>query len=139
MGPETIIGQLRQDYTKAEIENKMAKGATFAAAWEGKFGSNEYEFVMSQDRTHDIIIDWENGNTDVMSGAQIYELMFESDRPWMISANGTIFTHEHEGIIPGLLKRWYAERKSLQAELKACIDLDTGIAIDKEFEEGLIK
>ena len=61
MGPETIIGQLRQDYTKAEVEAKMAKGNSFAAAWEGKFGTNEYEFVVNQDRANDIIVDWENG------------------------------------------------------------------------------
>ena len=71
MGPETIIGQLRQDYTKEEIATKMAKnGGKFALAWEGKFGSNEYEFVMAKDISHDIIIDWENGTTDILSGAQ---------------------------------------------------------------------
>jgi DNA polymerase elongation subunit (family B) len=118
MGPETIIGQLRQDYTKTEIEEKMSKGASFAAAWEGKFGSNEYEFVVSKDRSHDIHVDWENGETDIMSGAQIYEAIYESGKPWILSANGTIFTYEHEGIIPGLLKRWYAERKEMQAKLK---------------------
>jgi DNA polymerase elongation subunit (family B) len=131
MGPETIVGQLRQDYTKAEIETKIAKGNSFAAAWEGKFGANEYEFVMSQDKTHDIIIDWENGETDVMSGAQIFELIFNSGKPWMLSANGTIFTHEHEGVIPGLLKRWYAERKEMQAKLKAAIT--AGNKIEEEY------
>jgi DNA polymerase elongation subunit (family B) len=130
MGPETIIGQLRQEYTKSEIEGKMSKGNSFAAAWEGKFGTNEYEFVMSKDRTHDIIVDWENGETDIMSGAQIYELIFESNRPWMLSANGTIFTHEYEGIIPGLLKRWYSERKELQAKAKKFIDLSSGIPLN---------
>jgi DNA polymerase elongation subunit (family B) len=34
MGPETIVGQLRQDHTKEEIEAKIAKGNSFAAAWE---------------------------------------------------------------------------------------------------------
>ena len=127
MGPETIIGQLRPDYTKTEIESKVAKGASFAAAWEGKFGSNEYEFVMDKDKTHDIIVDWENGSTDVLSGAQIYELIFESHQPWMISANGTIFTTEKEGIIPGLLKRWYAERKEMQAKMRDAIKAENPI------------
>ena len=131
MGPETIVGQLRPEYTKAEIEAKMAKGSSSAGAWEGKFGSNEYEFVMAKDRTHDIIIDWENGQTDVMSGAQIYEMLFESNQPWTISANGTIFTYEKEGIIPGLLKRWYSERKEMQAKLKAAIE--AGNAIEEEY------
>jgi DNA polymerase elongation subunit (family B) len=35
----------------------------------------------------------------------------------MLSANGTVFTYETEAVIPGLLKRWYAERKEMQAKL----------------------
>ena len=131
MGPETIVGQLRQDYTKEEISNKIAKGNSFAAAWEGKFGSNEYEFVMAKDIAHDIIVDWEDGHSDVLSGAQIFELIFESNQPWMLSANGTIFTYEKEGIIPGLLKRWYAERKDMQKKLKEAID--AGNKIEEEY------
>jgi len=139
MGPETIIGQLRQDGTKAFIEGEMARGRSFAASWEGKFGSDEYESVMAREVGRELTIDWENGGSDTLSGAQVYDLIFESNQPWMISANGTIFTYEIEGIIPGLLKRWYAERRSLQAELTACMNLDTGITIDAEFAEGLTK
>jgi DNA polymerase elongation subunit (family B) len=139
MGPETIIGQLRQDYTKAEIDAKIAKGSSFAAAWEGKFGSNEYEFVMSKDRANDIIVDWENGSTDVMSGAQIYEVIFESQKPWMLSANGTIFTYETEGIIPGLLKRWYSERKEMQAKLRDAIKAENKIEEEYWDKRQLVK
>jgi len=139
MGPETIVGQLRQDYTREEIESKIAKGSSFAAAWEGKFGSNEYEFVMNQDRANDIIIDWENGDTDVMSGAQIYELIFDSSNPWMLSANGTIFTYEREGIIPGLLKRWYSERKEMQAKLKDAIKAENKIEEEYWDKRQLVK
>jgi DNA polymerase elongation subunit (family B) len=49
----------------------------------------------------------------------------------MLSANGTIFTHEFEGIIPGLLKRWYAERKEMQAKLKVAIN--AGNKIEEEY------
>jgi hypothetical protein len=52
----------------------------------------------------EITIDWEDGGHNTLSAAQIYDLIFESNQPWMISANGTIFTYEKEGIIPGLLK-----------------------------------
>ena len=132
MGPETIIGQLRQDYTNAEIESKMAKnGGKFALAWEGKFGSNEYEFVMSKDKSHEITVDWEDGKSDILSGAQIYDLIYESKQPWALSANGTIFTYEKEGIIPGLLARWYKERKELQAKLKDAID--AGNKVEEEY------
>ena len=139
MGPETIVGQLRQDYTKEEIEAKIAKGTSFASSWEGKFGSNEYEFVMSKDKSHDIIVDWEDGSTDVLSGAQIYDMIYESNQPWMLSANGTIFTNEKEGIIPGLLKRWYAERKEMQAKLKECIKAENKIEEEYWDKRQLVK
>ena len=132
MGPETIIGQLRQEYTKEEIEAKMAKnGNKFALAWENKFGSNEFELVMSRDRAKEITIDWEDGRSDTLSGAEIYELIYENNNPWILSANGTIFTYEREGIIPGLLARWYKERKELQKKLKDAID--AGNKIEEEY------
>jgi DNA polymerase elongation subunit (family B) len=49
-------------------------------------------------------------------------MIFDSNQPWMLTANGTIFTYESEAIIPGLLKRWYAERKEMQAKLKTCTE-----------------
>ena len=131
MGPETIVGQLRQDGTKAFIESQIAKGKSFAAAWEGKFGSDEYESIMAREVGREITIDWENGGSDTLSAAQAYDLIFDSNQPWMISANGTIFTYEFEGVIPGLLKRWYAERKEMQAKLKDAIK--AGNKIEEEY------
>ena len=131
MGPETIIGQLRQTKTQEYIDNQTAKGKSFAAAWEGMFGSVEYTAVMAQEIGTDITIDWENGDSDVLSAAEVYRLIFESNQPWMLSANGTIFTYENEGIIPGLLKRWYSERKEMQAKLKEAIN--AGNKIEEEY------
>jgi len=139
MGPETIVGQLRQDYTQAYIEGEMAKGKSFAAAWEGRFAAIEYDFVMNQDRANDITIEWENDETSIMSGAEIYELIFNSNKPWMLSANGTIFTYETEGVIPGLLKRWYAERKELQAKLKDAIKAENKIEEEYWDKRQLVK
>ena len=36
----------------------------------------------------------------------------------MITANATIFRYDKQGIVPGLLERWYAERKELQAKAR---------------------
>jgi DNA polymerase elongation subunit (family B) len=52
-----------------------------------------------------------------MSAAEFWSIIFNSNKPWIMSANGTIFTYDKEGIIPGLLARWYAERKEMQATL----------------------
>jgi DNA polymerase elongation subunit (family B) len=131
MGPETIVGQLRQTMTDEYIQGQIAKGKSFAAAWEGMFGSVEFTAVMEQQIGTDITIDWENGDNDVLSAAEVYRLIYESNQPWMLSANGTIFTYEKEGIIPGLLKRWYAERKEMQAKLKECIA--AGNKVEEEY------
>jgi DNA polymerase elongation subunit (family B) len=72
----------------------------------------------------EITIDWEaDGSSDVLSASDVWHLIFNSGRPWVLSANGTIFNAEHKGIIPGLLERWYAERKELQAREKESVVL----------------
>jgi DNA polymerase elongation subunit (family B) len=132
MAPETIVGQLRQTRTQEFIETQMIlHKKSFAGSWEDKFGSLEYEAVMNRDRAEEITIDWENGDVTVHSAAEVYELIFNSHKPWILSANGTIFTYEKEGIIPGLLKRWYAERKEMQKKSK---DAETsGNKIEEEY------
>ena len=132
MGPETIVGQLRQTDTEAYIHEQMTlKKKSFAAAWEGKFGTLEYEYVMEQRKDKVVHIDWEDGNSTEHSAAEVYKLIFDSHMPWTVSANGTIFTYENDGIIPGLLKRWYAERKDMQKKLKEAIN--AGNKIEEEY------
>ena len=120
MGPETIIGQLRPVMTDRYIADKIAGGNSFAASWEGLFGSLEYTAVMEQQRGTEITIDWKDDSETVHSAPEIWRMIFDSNQPWILSANGTIFTYETEAVIPGLLKRWYAERKEMQAKLKEC-------------------
>ena len=114
MSTETIIGQVRHTYTKDMIQ----KARTVAEAWEGKFACQEYELVMDKNIDELLHLDFEDGTSFEATGAEIYEIVFNSGQPWIISANGTIFTYEKKGIIPGLLERWYAERKELQAKAR---------------------
>jgi len=119
MDPATVVGQLRPTYTQEHIDNEMTlRKKSFAAAWEGRFGSLEYDAVMDQRKDLAITIDWENGEEDTMSAAEVYRLIFESNQPWVLTANGTILTTEYDGVIPGLLERWYEERKEMQAKKK---------------------
>ena len=118
MGPETIVGQLRPVATDALIAERMAKnGGKFAQAWEGLFATLEYTAVMEQNRGFELTVDWQDGTSTTMSAAEFWPIIFNSNKPWIMSANGTIFTYDKEGIIPGLLARWYAERKEMQATL----------------------
>jgi DNA polymerase elongation subunit (family B) len=118
MGPETIVGQLRPTATDALIAERMARnGGKFAQAWEGLFATLEYTAVMEQNRGFELTVDWQDGTSTTMSAAEFWPIIFNSNKPWIMSANGTIFTYDKEGIIPGLLARWYAERKEMQATL----------------------
>jgi DNA polymerase elongation subunit (family B) len=140
MDPATVVGQLRPDVSDARVKEDMGlKKKSFAGSWEGRFATEEYEAVMEQKRDTALTVDWENGQSDVLSGAEIYKLVFDSNQPWMLSANGTIFTTEHEGVIPGLLKRWYSERKELQAMLKKAKDAGNATEIEYWDKRQLVK
>ena len=123
MGPETIVGQLRPIMTDHYIKEKMDAGSSFADAWENMFGTLEYTAVMESKAGVEITIDWEGdaGSTQ-HSAEEVWTMIFNSNQPWILSANGTIFSFEKEAIVPSLLKRWYAERKELQAKKKQATD-----------------
>ena len=123
MGPETIVGQLRQTQTNQYIREQMAQnGGKFAEAWEGLFAALEYTSVMNNEIGTEITIDWESGEETTHSAAEVWSLIFDSNQPWILTANGTILSYEKKGIIPGLLERWYAERKEMQAKKKTATD-----------------
>ena len=140
MAPETVVGQIRPDISEARVHEDMTlKKKSFAGSWEGRFSTEEYEAVMEQKRDIALTIDWESGGSDVLSGAEIYKAVFDSQQPWMLSSNGTIFTTQFEGVIPGILKRWYAERKDMQKMLKKAKDAGNAAEIEYWDKRQLVK
>jgi len=170
MAPETIMGQLRPIMTDEHIASQMAdqvnpktrktkKGKTFAASWEGMFGSLEYTAVMDKDPDVTVTIDWDRNASEKltelgfgsyvtygaiadgmrMQADDVHKMIFDSGLPWVITANGTIFTLEREGIIPGLLKHWYAERKVMQAKLKEAYKAGNKVEIEYWDKRQLVK
>ena len=140
MAPETVVGQIRPEISDDRVHTDMnLKKKTFAGSWEGRFATEEYDAVMEQRKDVVLTIDFENGQTEVMSGAEIFKLIFDSNNPWMLSSNGTIFTTEFEGVIPGILKRWYSERKDLQKMLKKAKDAGNKAEIEYWDKRQLVK
>ena len=144
MAPETIVAQVRQTITDQYMKDKGMKLArekkyyrdgdddvTGAILWEGLFGALEYTAIMNQERGTILTVDYEDGRSVEMSAAEVWKLVFDSHKPWMLSANGTIFTYEKEGVIPGLLTRWYTERKSIQKLAKEAYGTDKFEYYDK--------
>ena len=105
--------------TEHYLSEKMkTNGGNLTDAWEGLFGSLEYTSVMNGEAGTEITIDWEDGRESVHSAKQVWDMIFNGNKPWILSANGTIFKYDSKGIIPALLERWYSERKQMQAKLK---------------------
>ena len=132
MAPESIVGQIRQTLTDQYMLEKGMRLArekarhkdgdddvTGSVLWEGLFGSLEYTAVMNQERGTILTIDYEDGREVAMSAAEIWKMIFDSNNALMLSANGTIFTYATQGVIPGLLTRWYSDRQIMQAKKKA--------------------
>ena len=144
MAGETIIGQVRQTLTDkymddkgkqlASLKKRFKEGdddVTGAILWENLFSVLEYTAIMNQERGTILTLDYEDGRSVEMSAAEIWKMVFDSNRPWMLSANATIFTYEKEGVVPGLLTRWYSERKEMQAKAKAAYGTDQYEYYDK--------
>jgi DNA polymerase elongation subunit (family B) len=144
MGGETIVAQVRQTLTdkymndkghRLASEKKRAKdgddAVTGSILWENLFGALEYTAIMNQERGTILTVDYEDGRTEEMSAAEVWKMVFDSHKPWMLSANGTIFTYEKEGVVPGLLSRWYSERKETQKLAKEAYGTDKFEYYDK--------
>jgi DNA polymerase elongation subunit (family B) len=119
MSPETIVGQVDLSGTNNTIVKfeKAASPNTFAGWWNDRFFPLEMDNFIANDNANKIQLKFENGDNYEVTGAELREIIFEGGQPWCISANGTIFRTDIEGVIPGLLTRWYSERKQLQAAL----------------------
>lgn len=132
MSPETIVGQIRLDRTNYAIEEYMLKGGkhTFAQWWNDRFNVLEMEDFYNEDIANKLILDMEDGSSFEVTGKELYDLIFSGQQPWCISANGTIFRTDKEGIIPMLLSRWYSERKTLQGIMTNYTDIEDNAKIE---------
>lgn len=123
MSTETIVGHIRPESTEKLIFKRVhVEKKKYAEAWNNMFSTLEYEQVMNKEVTP-ITIDFEDGSTSVVSAGELYDLVFNTDKKLILTANGTIFTYAKPGIIPSLLTRWFTERKQLQAEQKKYANL----------------
>ncbi len=117
MSPETLVGHIRPTATDAMLAERVARKVPKAELWEGVFCTNEYEQV--RDRTKDAVeIDFEDGTSVRMRADELNNYVFHEGRALSITANGTVFRTDIEGIIPGLLAEWYAQRKEMQGKEK---------------------
>lgn len=124
MSPETLFGQVRPDETMALIQERMAKltADKRAEAWEGIFEILEVTHMHKKDDAV-LTIDFFDSLTDEthmlqMTGRELHAYVFDPANHVCITANGTLFRTDIEGMIPALLAKWYADRKVQQKLVK---------------------
>lgn len=136
MSPETILGQVRQTYTDAFIQDRINKQTekepNYAEAWHPLFGSIEYQYIFDKDSEHELIIDLEDGTTLTGTGIEFYNMIFGPESNIVISANGTLFDRSTQGIIPKVLTKWYSERKLFKRASGDCKQLSGTAALENE-------
>jgi DNA polymerase elongation subunit (family B) len=132
MSPETIVGQIRLDRTDTEIRAFTASSTKHSVTewWNDRFHTLEMDYFLESDNSERLILDDEQGNSSETTGAALRQLVFGNGSNLCISANGTIFRTDIEGVIPGLLGRWYSERKKLQGVMRDYEALGDGIILD---------
>lgn len=117
MSPETLVGHIRPLATEAMIAQRIANKVPKQELWEGVFCTVEYEQV--RDRTKDAItIDFQDGTELTLRADELNDYIYHQGRGLVITANGTVFRTDIEGLIPGVLAEWYAQRKQMQKKEK---------------------
>ncbi len=132
MCAETLVGQARTDDTDKYLTDRTNQGMSNTDAWHETFGCLEYQAIVEQEDL-DITFDFEDGSTETRNARDWYDYFFVQGQDITISANGTIFRTDVDGVIPGILTKWYTERQCMQRSKKDYSRiLKDGLEIDSE-------
>lgn len=134
MGPETLVGQLRPNLTDEFLRKRIRdEGISYTEALHGLFGTVEYQEVMKKSHSK-IWLDLEKPYKAELElyAYEIYDLIFNSNNSWCLTANGTIFEKENKAVIPHLLEKWYKERQQMQKTAALYDKISEGIEIDED-------
>jgi len=124
MSPETLFGQIKHTLTDNKLKTGNLENSeddeeeSTADKWSGLFSCLEYDEVMNKSNVLlDVLVE-ETQEEIQLTGKEIHDWIFSKDSNLVLSTNGTLFRKDKDGLIPGLLTRWYAERKEFQKKAK---------------------
>ena len=148
LSPETIFGQVELSLTLPYLWNRIRtenlwKNVSkqipdWGAAWGGLWSVLEYDEIMKQSDTV-LTLKLESGEKVDLMAKEIYELVFNDDNNLCISATGTIYRTDKQGLIASVLGKWYSERKKLKKELFKYETMASGFMVDDADLLNLLK
>jgi DNA polymerase elongation subunit (family B) len=117
IGPETLIGQFDLARTEEKLREYLVlyKGDT-AKAWSEFTGVLEYHDIIEENPVNLTLV-FDKDGSEISLPAKEWK-QFLLDNNYGVSANGTVFDLNREGIISECLTMWYADRANTRAESK---------------------
>lgn len=128
---ETLFAQIRLDFTNELIKQRMdVQKMKFAEAWHDIVWTLETEEVIN--KTDKILtLDLEDGSSIEMKAFDIHNFIFNNGL--ILTANGTIFRTDIQGVLPSLLERWFIERKLFKKKAETFERIrDTGLELPED-------
>ncbi len=120
LSPECVIGQFLPDRTDVKFDHYIQTGMTPTEAWAQFTGTLEYHSII--DETDDMVtLAIEDTVQQLTATGKEWKKRLRQNG-WGLSANGTVLSLEHEGIVPYCLTQWYAQRVEWQGEKKKRAD-----------------
>lgn len=116
ISPETVVGQFDLTKTVAELERleKSKEAESRTEAWHHFTGVIEYHDIFEDG--DDLTMIAEGGDHITMSPLEWREFFSENDV--CVTANGTVFRTDEQGIIPYCLEKWYNDRVEYKKKMK---------------------
>ncbi len=141
ISPETLVGQLEQSETRKMLYDRMSTGfgnGSFADAWLGHYAALEAVKVFENSKER-VTLSLEEAKkttkTFKIPAYEVNQFVFNNDR--CITANGTIFRSDIDGIIPELIAKWFTDRKAMQAKAEVLEKINNGIELPLDILKGL--
>lgn len=121
ISPETLVGQFDTSRTKAKLKNliETKQADDMTSAWHHFTGVLEYHDIVDDggNEFQDLTLNFEWGESETRTGSE-WNQWFKDNPGFCLTANGTVFRYDEQGIIPYTLDLWYANRKDGQKKSK---------------------
>ena len=152
ISPEVIVGQFKltetnqkiREYMQEALANKPNPSPTVikkvaSEAWRQFIGVLEYHHIIDEDDC-DLTLELEGVDDELTYTAKQWkDVLCENN--WSISAYGTVFKNDKQGIVAECLSAWYTERADTKAEsikLFQQAEKETNKAVKKELLDSAV-
>lgn len=114
ISPECVVGQFELPETEERFDKYVAEGMSKTEAWAQFTGVLEYHHIIDEDDDM-LTLTIENSGGEITARAKDWKKRIR-ENGWSLSANGTVFELNREGIVPYCLTKWYEQRVAWKKE-----------------------